>query len=169
MLGRLDEHDGACPSGASITGPLLLFLQQAGVGGLSVEEAGTQYIPQLEPALFVQDKWQPTPNLTVQYGLRWEAQIQPDPITPPSEVFFAAFIGKPGVPLRRHDPVRQGACGSRGSASRGIRQGDGKQVIRLSAGIFYSRIPGLRSRARARPTAAAARRSSATAPSTASA
>ena len=44
---------------ASITGPVLLFLQQAGVGGLTVEEAGTQDIPQTEPAVFVQDKWQP--------------------------------------------------------------------------------------------------------------
>ena len=42
---------GSCPAGASISGPLLLYLQQAGVGGLSVEEAGTQDIPQVEPAL----------------------------------------------------------------------------------------------------------------------
>ena len=56
---------GSCPAGASISGPLLLFLQQAGVGGLSVEEAGTQDIPQIEPALFIQDKWQPNAHLTV--------------------------------------------------------------------------------------------------------
>ena len=58
---------GACPAGASVTGPLLLFLQQAGVGGLTVEQAGTQDIPQIEPSFFVQDKWQPTPHLSVQY------------------------------------------------------------------------------------------------------
>ena len=50
------------PRRRSITGPLLLFLQQAGVGGLRVEEAGTQDIPQTEPAVFVQDKWQATPT-----------------------------------------------------------------------------------------------------------
>ena len=31
--------DGSCPAGTSITGPLLLFLQQVGVGGLTAEEA----------------------------------------------------------------------------------------------------------------------------------
>ena len=45
-------------------------------------------------------------NLNVQYGLRWEAQLEPDPITPRDEVFYRAFIGKPGIPVRRHDPVR---------------------------------------------------------------
>src|SRR5206468_8079958 len=73
---------------------VLLFLQQAGVGGLTAEQAGTQSIPQTEPALFAQDSWQATPNLNVQYGLRWEAEIEPDPITPPDQVFYAPFIGK---------------------------------------------------------------------------
>src|SRR5262249_55631058 len=43
------------PAGATITGPVLLYLQQAGVGNISVEEAGTQTITQKEPAVFVQD------------------------------------------------------------------------------------------------------------------
>ena len=85
---------GACPDGTDITGPVLLYLQQSGVGGLTVEEAGTQGIPQHELALFVQDSWQPSNKLTLNYGLRWEAQIQPDVLTDPDEVFFADFIGK---------------------------------------------------------------------------
>ena len=28
------------------------------------------------------------------YGLRWEAELEPDPITPPDQVFYAGFIGK---------------------------------------------------------------------------
>ncbi len=88
------SQNGSCPAGASITGPLLLFLQQFGVSGLSAEEAGTQDIPQTELAIFAQDKWQPSPNLTVQYGLRWEMQKQADVITPASEVFFAPLIGQ---------------------------------------------------------------------------
>jgi hypothetical protein len=133
---------GACPAGTDIAGPLLLYLQQAGVGGLSVEEAGTQEIPQIEPSFFVQDKWQPRTNLTVQYGIRWEGQIQPDPITPPSEVFYAPFIGQPGFPsdgtipsdLKMWQP-RLGISWDPGD--------DGLQVVRLNAGLFYSRIPGL--------------------------
>jgi hypothetical protein len=133
---------GHCPSGASITGPLLLFLQQAGVGGLTAEEAGTQAIPQLEPAIFIQDKWQPTANLTVQYGIRWEAQIQADPITPPSEVFYAGFIGQPGFPSDGTIPSDKKMWQPRLGIS-WDPQGDGRQVVRVSAGLFYSRIPGL--------------------------
>ncbi len=38
---------------------------------------------------------------------------------------------------------RTRACGSRASASRGIRRNDGKTVLRATFGIFYARIPGL--------------------------
>ena len=81
----------------------------------------------------------------MQYGLRWEAQIQPDPITPRDRSSTRRSSARPraGVPVRRQDPVGHEACGSRASASRGIPSGDGKQVVRASAGIFYARIPGL--------------------------
>jgi len=88
------SETGACKGSASITGPVLLYLQQAGVGNLTVEQAGTQDIPQNEPAAFVQDSWQATPDVTVQYGMRWEAQVEPDPITPPNQVFYAPFNDK---------------------------------------------------------------------------
>ncbi|MEK6376060.1 MAG: carboxypeptidase regulatory-like domain-containing protein [Acidobacteriota bacterium] len=137
---------GVCPAGSSISGPVLLYLQQAGVGGLSVEEAGTQSIPQTEPAIFVQDSWQATPNLNVQYGLRWEAQLEPDPITPASQVFYAPFIGKTSkgqeFPSDGEIPsdsrMFQPRLGFSWNPS-----GDGRKVLRANAGIFYGRIPGL--------------------------
>jgi len=43
----------------------------------------------VEPALFAQDKWKVLPNLTVSYGLRWDAQVEPPVLTSPSQVFFA--------------------------------------------------------------------------------
>src|SRR6185503_5494328 len=85
------SQNGNCGS-ASISGPVLLYLQQAGVGGISVVDAGTQDIPQRSIAVFVQDKWQPSRKLTIQYGLRWEGEKQADMITPPSQVFYAPFI-----------------------------------------------------------------------------
>jgi len=140
------SETGTCPSGSSVKGPVLLYLQQAGVSPLTVEEAGTQEIPQTEPAIFVQDSWQATSNLNVQYGLRWEAQLQPDPITSASEVFYAPFIGttKNGQEFPSDGKVPsdtamfQPRLGMSWNPS-----GDGKKVFRANAGIFYGRIPGL--------------------------
>lgn len=140
------SETGACPAGTNITGPVLLYLQQAGVGGLSVEEAGTQSIPQTEPAVFLQDSWQATPNLNVQYGLRWEAQMQPDPITDPDDVFYAPFIG---TTSKGYEFPSDGTIPSDNSMWQprlGISWnpgGDGRKVLRASAGIFYGRVPGL--------------------------
>jgi hypothetical protein len=140
------SQNGACPAGADVTGPVLLYLQQAGVGGLSVEEAGTQSIPQTEPAIFIQDKWQPSRNLTIQFGLRWEAQIEPDPITPPSQVFYAPFIGttREGITFPSDGTIPSDK--KMWQPRLGISwdpKGDGKTVVRVNGGIFYARIPGL--------------------------
>ncbi len=125
---------------------VLLYLQQTGVGNISVEEAGTQSIPQTEPAVFIQDSWQATANLNVQAGLRWEAQIQPDVITPADEVFFAPFIGKTvgGVefPSNGEIPSDTNMWGPRLGMSWNPG-GDGRKVLRANAGIFYGRVPGL--------------------------
>jgi hypothetical protein len=141
---------GACPSGTSITGPVILYLQQAGVGGLTVEEAGTQTITQNEIALYLQDSWKPQSNLTLNYGLRWEAQIEPDPITPASQVFFQPLIG-----TTQTTPAGTFAFPSDGNIPSdysmvqprlGIAydmKGDGKSVIRANAGLYYARTPGL--------------------------
>ena len=136
------NNAGVCPAGTTITGPLLLFLQFAGVGGKSVNDAGTQSIPQTEPAVFVQDKWQVRRNLTISYGLRWEGQIEPDVITPPSQVFYSAFLSKPGFPsdgtipsdMKQWQP-RLGITWDPSSK--------GKTVVRLNGGIFNARTPGL--------------------------
>ena len=141
---------GVCPPGTSITGPVLLYLQQAGVGGRSVEDAGTQKIRQREPAVFLQDSWQARSNLTIQYGLRWEAQIQPDPRTPADEVFFAPFIGRTvntaagpqefpsDGEIPSDDEMWQPRLGITWDP-----KGNGSSVIRLTGGIYYARIPGL--------------------------
>ena len=142
--------DGACPDGAQITGPVLFYMEQAGVGGLSVEEAGTQSIRQHELALFVQDSWQASGRLTVNYGLRWEAQIQPAPITDPSRVFFAGFIGRTvtndaGVhrfPSNGRIPSDLDMLQPRIGLAYDAR-GDNRTLLRASAGIYYARIPGL--------------------------
>lgn len=137
---------GVCPDGLDVSGPVLLYLQQAGVGNLTAEEAGTQTITQEEPAVFIQDVWQPTANLTLSLGLRWEAQIQPDPITPANEVFYAPFIGQTvngqEFPSDGEIPsdydMWQPRLGLTWDPTK-----DGRTVVRANAGIYYARIPGL--------------------------
>ena len=141
---------GTCPDGTDITGPVLFYMQQSGVRGLTVEEAGTQQIPQHELALFVQDSWQPSNKLTLNYGLRWEAQIQPDVITDPDDVFFADFIGKTVTnetgtyefPSNGTIPSDWDMFQPRLGVAYDVH-GDNKTLLRGSAGIYYARIPGL--------------------------
>jgi hypothetical protein len=125
---------------------VLLYIQQAGVGGLTVDQAGTQKITQKEPAVFIQDTWQPMPNLTIQAGLRWEAQVEPDPITPADQVFFAGFIGKTvngqTFPSDGNIPSDWKLWQPRLGVSYDPWK-DGKTVFRGNIGLFYARIPGL--------------------------
>ncbi len=137
---------GVCPPGTNPTGPVLLYLQQAGVGGLSVAEAGTQSIIQHEFALYFQDTWQVNDRFTLDMGLRWEAQKQPSLITPIPDLFYAPFIGTtkmgqqfPGDGTIPSDwTMFQPRLGMVYDLT-----GDGTSIVRASAGIYNARIPGL--------------------------
>ncbi len=141
---------GACPGAQTITGPVLLYLQQAGVGGLTVEQSGTQSLKQMDLGVFIQDTWKPTTNLTLNYGVRWEGQQQPDPITPPSTVFFAPFIGATATngtgtyrfPSNGEIPSDMAMIQPRLGLA-WDRSGNGTEVVRLSAGIYNARIAAL--------------------------
>jgi hypothetical protein len=140
------SDSGKCPSGTTIVGPVLTYLQQAGVGGRTAEEAGTQSILVHETAAFLQDTWQVHPRVKLDYGLRWEAQIEPDPITPPDKVFFAGFIGKSKdgqeFPSDGKIPSDYSMWQPRLAVAVDAA-GDGSTVLRGTAGLYYSRIPGL--------------------------
>ncbi len=140
------SQTGTCPAGSTVTGPVLLYLQQAGVGGRTVEDAGTQSIAQEEPAVFIQDSWQPLRNLTINAGLRWEAQIEPDPRTPPNQVFFAPFIGKTSKGQEFPSDGTIPSDKKMWQPRLGISYdpwADGKTVVRATWGIYNARVPGL--------------------------
>lgn len=144
------SNTGTCPGAQTITGPVLLYLQQAGVGGRTVEQSGTQSLKQMDIAFFVQDTWKPTPRLTVNYGVRFEGQKQPDPITDPADVFFAPLIGQSVTnstgtyrfPSNGKIPSDMAMIQPRFGLA-WDRSGDGREVFRLSAGIYNARLAAL--------------------------
>src|SRR6266542_2751977 len=130
----------ACPAGTTPTGgPLLFFLQDgipSGVTGLPAP--GASNITNDDLGLFIQDKWQVRPNLALNLGLRWEAQIFPGTIIPPAQTAYGIFLNNPNFPSdgTLHSPKKEfqprvGFAWNIGGGS--------KSVLRASYGIFYGR------------------------------
>ena len=128
-----------CAAGSSVGGPLLLYLQNGIPTGISgAPPPGKSTIKNEDLAAFVQDSWRVRPNFTLNYGLRWEAQIFPDPVVPPSQTVYASLLSDPRFPSdgTLHSPKKefQPRVGFAWDLS-----GQGKSVLRAHAGIFYGR------------------------------
>ena len=128
---------------AMASGGVLLYLQRVPLGGRTIEESGTQSLPVHEPAFFVQDRWQVRPNLTLSFGLRWEAQLEPGPLTPPSGTPYAQFFSDPRFPTTSGEIPDETAAWQPRFGFAWDPGSDGKTVIRGTAGIFYARTPSL--------------------------
>ncbi len=140
---------------ATEAGGVLLYLQRVPLGGRTIAESGTQSIPVFEPAFFVQDKWQIWSNFALTYGLRWEAQLEPDPLSPPGQTPYAQFFGASrtvtvgGETFTFNFPTSTGIIPdeTKGWQPRLGFSWDptkrGKMAIRGSIGYFYARIPSL--------------------------
>jgi len=127
-----------CPVGATTGGPLLLYLQGAGLTGPATDAAGASNIKNEDVSLFAQDSWKIWPNFTLNYGLRWEAQIFPDPVVPPSQTAYGIFLNDPRFPsdgtLHNQTKQFQPRLGFAWDISK-----VGKSVLRANAGVFYAR------------------------------
>jgi Carboxypeptidase regulatory-like domain len=128
-----------CPAGSSVGGPLLLYLQNGIPTGIAgVPAPGKSTIKNEDLSLFAQDSWRARPNLTFNYGLRWEAQIFPKPVVPPSQTAYASLLSNPRFPSdgTLHSPKKefQPRVGFSWDLS-----GKGTSVLRASYGIFYGR------------------------------
>ena len=128
---------GAPPCTGATT-PLLLFLQGAGPNGPATDAAGASEISNEDYGLFIQDKWQVRPNFTLSLGLRWEAQIFPDPVVDPSDTAYGIFLSDPRFPSdgTLHNSTKQ--FQPRVGFAWDLR-GNGKSVLRGSYGMYYGR------------------------------
>ncbi|HET6891630.1 MAG TPA: TonB-dependent receptor [Pyrinomonadaceae bacterium] len=128
-----------CPVGTTPNGgPLLLYLQGAGRTGPATDAAGASDIKNEDYALFAQDSWRVWPNFTLNYGLRWEAQLFPDPVVPPQETAYGLFLNDPRFPsdgtLHDQKKMFQPRVGFAWDIA-----SNGKSVLRASYGIYNAR------------------------------
>ena len=129
----------ACPTGTTATGgPLLLYLQGAGPNGPATDAAGASNINNDEFATFVQDKWQWRPGLTWQFGLRWEAQVMPNPIVDPAKTAYGLFLKDPRFPSDGTLPDQWKMFQPRVGFAWDIAN-NSKSVLRGSWGIYNAR------------------------------
>jgi len=125
-----------CSGGGTATAsPLLLYLQHAGTNGATTDAAGASDISNNNYALFLQDKWQIRPNLTLDYGLRWEAQIFPDPVISPAKTAYGVNLSDPRFPSTGKIPNATKMFQPRLGLAWDVRN-DSKSVARASWGIF---------------------------------
>ena len=130
------------PCGVGTTangGPLLFYLQDGIPSGVAdVPPPGASRISNEDFALFVQDKWQIKPNLTFNYGLRWEAQIFPDPIVDPAKTAYGSFLNDPRFPSDGTLPNQKKEFQPRVGLAWDVSK-TGKSVLRASWGIYNAR------------------------------
>ncbi|MBZ5528072.1 MAG: TonB-dependent receptor [Acidobacteriia bacterium] len=131
---------GLCPDASAFTGgPLIFFLQDGVPTGLpNVPAPGASRIKNEDYGLFAQDSWQVRPGLTLNYGLRWEAQIFPNTVVPPSQTAYAMFLSTPGFPTdgTEHSPKKE--LQPRLGLAWDVANRH-KSVLRASWGVYYGR------------------------------
>ncbi len=119
-------------------GPLLLYLQGAGLTGPATDAAGFSKITNEDIAFFAQDSWKVRPHFTLNYGLRWEAQLFPEPVVAPQNTAYGIFLNDPRFPSDGTLPDQKNQWQPRLGMAWDISK-EGKSVLRASAGIYYAR------------------------------
>jgi hypothetical protein len=127
-----------CPDRSAANTPLLLYLQHAALSGPTTDAAGASSIKNEDYGLFLQDSWKATRNLTLNYGLRWEAQIFPDPTLDPAKTAYGPYLSNPLFPsdgtIHNQKKMFQPRVGFAWNMTE-----NGKSVLRASWGIYNAR------------------------------
>jgi hypothetical protein len=131
-LGLLSRSGG--PAGNRFDDPNVVYLRQ--VGNLTIDTNAQQL------AFFALDSWRVRPNFTVNYGLRWEGQFSPTPVT--DNEFLLTNVRDFNFPLGRVNPtvlrnqMDQWAprLGFAWNVSR-----NGRTIVRAQTGFYHAQTP----------------------------
>ena len=82
-------------------------------------------------------QWQPRSNLTINYGIRWDAQVMPETVDAATTA-YAAFLNDPAFPSDGTIPSQWWMWQPRVGVAWDVRR-DGKSLVRASWGVYYAR------------------------------
>jgi hypothetical protein len=137
--GTFSDPTTGCGAATSHGSPLLLYIQHGPTqANETKDQSGASSIANEDYSLFVQDTWKVTRNLTLNYGLRWDAQHFPDPVVAPSQTAYGAYLGNPLFPSTGKIPNQNKMFQPRIGFAWDVR-GNGKSALRASWGIFNAR------------------------------
>ncbi|HKC86487.1 MAG TPA: TonB-dependent receptor, partial [Blastocatellia bacterium] len=124
-FGASYNYSNALTYGRDLRNPALKsyssYTQSFGIPGLTFDT--------IDYAVFAQDQWKPLNRLTINYGLRYDYQQNPEPVAP-----------NPAVPETQIINSDRTNFGPRVGAAWDLR-GNGRTVIRGGYGIYYGRTP----------------------------
>ena len=131
-------HPTPCPGGSTLVGtPLLLYIQETGTGFPNVDPPGKSVLVNEDLALFAQDQWQLRPNVTLNYGLRWDAQLMADPVDP-AITAYASFVNNPAFLSDGTIPDQLAEFQPRFGVAWDVKS-NGQTIVRANAGLYYAR------------------------------
>jgi hypothetical protein len=120
------------------------FIQGFGLGGKTIFQAAlAKPAKQIGNSLYIQDKWQVTPKLTLTYGVRWDGTKNPQPETPTPGA--AVLVGadsstkSAGVPQKIPNDYSQ--FGPRVGVAYQLGGSSHLTVLRGAWGLYYAQTP----------------------------
>ena len=120
------------------------FIQNLGLNNTPLKQAGTlKPASQTDIGLYVQDKWQITPRLTLTYGLRWDGTVNPNPQTPfpGNETYTGVGTNTRIIPIPQGVPNDFKQWGPRVGFAWNVGSTDAPTVIRGAWGLYYAQLP----------------------------
>jgi hypothetical protein len=127
-----------CPGGTTVAGtPLLLYIQETGSGFPNVDPPGASKIANDDLALFAQDQWQIRPNITLNYGLRWDAQLMAETVDPATTA-YAQFVNNPAFLSDGTIPNQTAMLQPRVGVAWDVKS-NSRTVVRANFGLYYGR------------------------------